>query len=102
MNTTGNKTYTAEEITASVKNAVQNYNNSGDKNAFFTAILNAVKCVGVETFTKATKLSRVEIYDALDGVSPSSEHLSCILAVFGVKMTFAFNENDSQIKNLLK
>jgi len=101
MTTTENNTHTAQTILASVKTAVQNYNDGGDRAAFFGAILNAVKATGMGNIEKATKLSRVEIYDALDGVSPSFEHLSLILAFFGVKIRLNFIESASQIKDYL-
>lgn len=97
MTTTENNTLTAGKILSSVKTAVLNYNNGGDKSTFFNTILNAVKAVGVENVVKATKLNRVEIYDTLDGVNPSFEHLSSILAFFGVKITLTFDENTTQI-----
>ncbi len=101
MNTNeNNSTHTAEEILSSVKTAVQEFNNGGEKIAFFHAILQAVKWTGVENFVKMTKLNRVEIYDTLDGVSPSFDNLSRILAVFGVRITFDFAEKNSSITNL--
>ena len=103
MNTNeNNSTHTAEEILSSVKTAVQDFNNGGEKNAFFHAILQAVKWTGIENFVKMTKLSRVEIYDTLDGVSPSFDNLSRILAVFGVKINLTFDGSSSKINNFLK
>ena len=101
MTTTENNTLTAGEILSSVKTAVKNYNNGGDKSIFFNTILNAVKAVGVENVVKATKLTRVEIYDTLDGVNPSFDTLTRILAFFGVKINLTFIESACQIKNFL-
>lgn len=90
------------EILANVKNAVQDFNNGGKKSDFYNTILNAVNAVGIEHVVKATNLTRVEIYDTLDGVSPSFENLSRILEVFGVKITLNFNENAVQLKDFIR
>ena len=93
-----NSASTIAEILSSVKNAVQEFNNNGDKNKFFRTILKAVQLFGVEDFAKLAQLNRVEIYDTLDGVSPSFENLSRILEVFGIKMALNFDESESKIK----
>ncbi len=100
MNATVNKLNTVEEITSYVKNAVQEYNKTGNKDIFIQSILSAVKAVDIDNVVKITKLTRVEIYDTLDGVNPSFDTLTRILAVFGVKVNFTFDENASQIKML--
>lgn len=102
MKIVDNNPHTAEEIISVVKNAVKEFNNGGDKNDFFRSILQAVKWAGVENFVKATRLSRVEIYDTLDGVNPSFEYLSRILEVFGIKINFSLDEQASQIKKFSK
>ena len=95
-----NSASTIAEILSSVKNAVQEFNNNGgNKNKFFRTILQAVQLFGVENFAKIANLSRVEIYDTLDGVSPSFENLSRILEVFGIKINLTFDESASKIKN---
>ena len=93
-----NSASTIAEILSSVKTAVQEFNNGGDKNKFFRTILQAVQLFGVENFAKIANLSRVEIYDTLDGVSPSFENLSRILEVFGIKINLTFDESASKIK----
>ena len=97
-----NSASTIAEILSSVKNAVQEFNNNGDKNKFFRTVLQAVQSIGIENFAKAANLSRVEIYDTLDGVSPSFENLSRILEVFGIKINLTFDESSSKINNFLK
>lgn len=100
MNATGNKLNTVEEITSYVKNAVQEYNKTGNTAIFIQSILSAVKAVGIDNVVKMTKLTRVEIYDTLDGVNPSFDILTRILAVFGIKFNLTFDKNASQIKML--
>ena len=91
-----------EEIISYVKLAVKEFKKDGDRALFFYSLLRAVKWVGVSNFAKMTKLSRVCIYDTLDGTNqnPSLDTLSRILAVFGVKITFDFEEDKSSTKNL--
>ena len=101
MTITENNTNTAASIIATVKQAVQNYNNGGDKSEFYSTVLNAINAVGIENVAKATGLKRVEIYDALDGVNPSFDHLSAILAFFGVKINLTFIESACQVKTYL-
>ena len=97
-----NSTSAIEEILSSVGNAVQEFNNGGDKNKFFRTILKAIQLFGIENFVKITKLSRVEIYDTLDGVSPSFENLSRILEAFGVKINLNFDKTSSQLKKFFR
>jgi len=101
MTTTENNTHTATTIIASVKKAVQDYNEGGDESTFYSTILNAVNAVGIENVVKATNLKRVEIYDVLDGVNPSFEHLSLVLAFFGIKIRLNFIESTCKVKDYL-
>ena len=91
-----------EEIISYVKLPVKEFKKDGDRALFFYSLLRAVKWIGVSNFAKMTKLSRVCIYDTLDGTNqnPSLDTLSRILAVFGVKITFDFMEDKSSTKNL--
>lgn len=95
---------TPEEIVSYVKLAVKEFKKDGNRALFFYSLLRAVKWVGVSNFAKITKLSRVCIYDTLDGTNqnPSIETLSRILAVFGVKITFDFTDEHTATKNLIK
>lgn len=84
--------YTAEDAREFVKLAVKGFKKDGNRELFFSCILRAVKWLGVSKVSRQIGLSRVCIYDTLDGTNanPSLDTLSRILGVFGVRIGFEF------------
>lgn len=82
--------YTAEDAREFVKLAVKDFKKYGNRELFFSCILRAVKWLGVSKVSRQIGLSRVCIYDTLDGTNtnPSLDTLSRILGVFGVRIGF--------------
>ncbi|WP_428041068.1 DNA-binding protein [Candidatus Avelusimicrobium fimicolum] len=82
--------YTAEDAREFVRLAVKDFKKDGNRELFFRSILQAVKWIGVSKVARKTGLSRVCIYDTLDGTNtnPSLDTLSRLLGVFGVRISF--------------
>mgnify|MGYP007119991190 FL=1 len=82
--------WTAEDAREFVKLAVKGFKKDGNRELFFSCILRAVKWLGVSKVSRQIGLSRVCIYDTLDGANanPSLDALSRILGVFGVRISF--------------
>lgn len=82
--------YTAEDTREFVRLAVKDFKKDGNRELFFRSILQAVKWIGVSKVARKTGLSRVCIYDTLDGTNtnPSLDTLSRLLGVFGVRISF--------------
>lgn len=80
----------AEDARDFVKLAVKGFKKDGNRELFFSCILRAVKWLGVSKVSRQIGLSRVCIYDTLDGTNanPSLDILSRILGVFGVRIGF--------------
>ena len=82
--------YTAKDAREFVRLAVKDFKKDGNRELFFRSILQAVKWIGVSKVARKTGLSRVCIYDTLDGTNtnPSLDTLSRLLGVFGVRISF--------------
>ena len=82
--------WSAEDSREFVKLAVKGFKKDGNRELFFSCILRAVKWLGVSKVSRQIGLSRVCIYDTLDGTNanPSLDTLSRILGVFGVRIGF--------------
>ena len=82
--------WSAEDAREFVKLAVKGFKKDGNLELFFSCILRAVKWLGVSKVSRQIGLSRVCIYDTLDGTNanPSLDTLSRILGVFGVRIGF--------------
>lgn len=82
--------YTAEDAREFVRLAVKDFKKDENRELFFRSILQAVKWIGVSKVARKTGLSRVCIYDTLDGTNtnPSLDTLSRLLGVFGVRISF--------------
>ncbi len=82
--------HTEEEAREFVKLALKDYKKDGNQELFFHNLLRAVKWIGVSKVSRQTGLSRVCLYDTLDGSNPnpSLNTLTRILAVLGVKLSF--------------
>ena len=92
--------YTAQDARELVKLAVKEFKKDGDRELFFRCVLRAVKWLGVSKVSRQIGLSRVCIYDTLDGTNtnPSLDTLSRILGVFGIRISFELAPEEKTVR----